>query len=636
LDSRFLSHVIVVRFTAVVALCAWSLIPRASSVSAAPQAAPGRAPCGGPIRSGEIVEPPQVDAASLPLNDLGRHELILRVARQGDQFCYRYTLDGVQESRAPVLRVRRGERFAIRLVNELGRPAPGATQSARTLATCKPSAMPAMPSQAYAGYMNHVIQARSMSMKDTDVNLHLHGFQGAPEEENVFLSTLSTPAHACEYDITIPRTQPPGTYFYHAHAHEMSDDEVSGGLSGMWIVEPDAPQLPRADDHAIVLKYRIPYIATDNFLSDLTPLYFKAGHDEAAAAPASPVEFDPFNPPAWPSSIPLHTGNVAIYNRCGNRSSVAMTVDRTDVPGVLTVPAGQTQLLRVLNATGDSPLYLRMRGGTGESEELRVVGRDGTPVGGDDAHPLSQYVAMREMTLPPAGRADVLLTLATGETVTVYGAHACQAPADEVEIPTNLLVVRSGDQAASPVAVASAPLKPAQSPAMQLLTYARSHPRQIRRRAFTYSEYVFPGPHGHGLDAEYFITETSNKNFHEHPYWPEFAKGARAPAPDIVVKRGSIEEWDLFNATVESHTLHIHQMNFVAVNETPLPATLDTVMVPFGTLLPNKKNPDYPLIRPSRTRVLLDFRNVPRGTFVFHCHMLFHEDRGMMGVIRVV
>jgi FtsP/CotA-like multicopper oxidase with cupredoxin domain len=34
--------------------------------------------------------------------------------------------------------------------------------------------------------------------------------------------------------------------------------------------------------------------------------------------------------------------------------------------------------------------------------------------------------------------------------------------------------------------------------------------------------------------------------------------------------------------------------------------------------------------------VLLDFRHVPRGTFVFHCHMLFHEDNGMMAIIRVV
>ncbi|MGZ3520290.1 MAG: multicopper oxidase domain-containing protein [Vulcanimicrobiaceae bacterium] len=31
----------------------------------------------------------------------------------------------------------------------------------------------------------------------------------------------------------------------------------------------------------------------------------------------------------------------------------------------------------------------------------------------------------------------------------------------------------------------------------------------------------------------------------------------------------------------------------------------------------------------------IDFRHVHRGTFVFHCHMLFHEDHGMMGIIRV-
>jgi FtsP/CotA-like multicopper oxidase with cupredoxin domain len=65
------------------------------------------------------------------------------------------------------------------------------------------------------------------------------------------------------------------------------------------------------------------------------------------------------------------------------------------------------------------------------------------------------------------------------------------------------------------------------------------------------------------------------------------------------------------------------------------PATVDTTFVPVGTLLPNRRDPDYPLVRPSRTKVLLDFRNVPRGTFVYHCHMLFHEDRGMMGIIRV-
>jgi FtsP/CotA-like multicopper oxidase with cupredoxin domain len=55
-----------------------------------------------------------------------------------------------------------------------------------------------------------------------------------------------------------------------------------------------------------------------------------------------------------------------------------------------------------------------------------------------------------------------------------------------------------------------------------------------------------------------------------------------------------------------------------------------------ASLLRNPKDPNYPLVKPRITKILLDFRNVSRGTFVFHCHMLFHEDRGMMAIVRVV
>jgi FtsP/CotA-like multicopper oxidase with cupredoxin domain len=41
--------------------------------------------------------------------------------------------------------------------------------------------------------------------------------------------------------------------------------------------------------------------------------------------------------------------------------------------------------------------------------------------------------------------------------------------------------------------------------------------------------------------------------------------------------------------------------------------------------------------RPGSVRLLVDFRNpIVRGTFVFHCHMLDHEDGGMMAKIRVI
>jgi FtsP/CotA-like multicopper oxidase with cupredoxin domain len=146
-----------------------------------------------------------------------------------------------------------------------------------------------------------------------------------------------------------------------------------------------------------------------------------------------------------------------------------------------------------------------------------------------------------------------------------------------------------------------------------------------------------PNANGKGVHGEFFITETSNRNFHEQPYWPSFGPGQDAPAhADIVVKQGSIEEWYLFNATLTTHTFHIHQMAFAAEDEQPMPVMLDTVIVPAGRALPNPGDPNFPLIKPGLTRVLLDFRHVPRGEFVYHCHMLFHEDDGMMGIIRVI
>lgn len=626
-----------VRFAPAVLACAalFGLIVAGtkSSPASAPPAANAQR-CEPPVAPGEIAEPRQIEAAALPVDDQGRHELVLRVVREGLRFCYHYTFDGADQADAPVLRVRRGETFAIRLVNELDGPAPGATMAASALAPCTPQMMPDVKPETFVGYMNHPAVARPMTMKDLDVNLHLHGFQGPERDENIFASTLSTPAHACEYAITIPQTQPPGTYFYHTHAHGMAEDEISGGLSGMWIVEPDSPQLPIADDHAIVMKYRIPYVATDNFVTNLVPLYIKAERDTMADKASPMPSFDPFDPPPWPSGIPVRgVGDVRMV-RCGSRSGAATTIDHTQTPGVLTVPANQPQLLRILNATGDSITYLQMRDASGAPAPMQVVGRDGTPVGGDNAQPLSQYVAMGETTLPPAGRADVLLTLAPNQTVTFYNGLACQGPGDEVDVKQDLLTVKAGSPAPAPVAVASRPLEPEQSPAARLIAYARAHPDLVRRRAFTYTEYLVPS--GRSLDGAYFITQTSAPHYGERSYWPVFTKHSRVPMPSVVVKRGTVEEWDLFNATVESHTFHIHQMSFVVENPPAGPATLDTVLVPIGKILPNPKSRDYPLIAPSRTRLLLDFRNVRRGTFVFHCHMMFHEDRGMMGVIKVV
>jgi FtsP/CotA-like multicopper oxidase with cupredoxin domain len=92
---------------------------------------------------------------------------------------------------------------------------------------------------------------------------------------------------------------------------------------------------------------------------------------------------------------------------------------------------------------------------------------------------------------------------------------------------------------------------------------------------------------------------------------------------DQTVQLNAIEEWTIYNDSDEWHPFHIHINDFqvVAVNGEPYEAYSreDTRgLPPLGSIT-------------MRTR-FLDFA----GKYVYHCHILFHEDMGMMGIVEVV
>jgi FtsP/CotA-like multicopper oxidase with cupredoxin domain len=107
----------------------------------------------------------------------------------------------------------------------------------------------------------------------------------------------------------------------------------------------------------------------------------------------------------------------------------------------------------------------------------------------------------------------------------------------------------------------------------------------------------------------------------------------RAP-PAVVVRAGTVEEWTLVNETDEVHDIHIHQVHFlvesIGAKSTYPHLWRDTVLVPVQTRKGSRTTPGV-------ARILVDFRNPAiRGTFVFHCHMLDHEDGGMMATIKAI
>jgi len=108
----------------------------------------------------------------------------------------------------------------------------------------------------------------------------------------------------------------------------------------------------------------------------------------------------------------------------------------------------------------------------------------------------------------------------------------------------------------------------------------------------------------------------------------EFIPYQSSRALKQTVAFGSVEEWTIFNMNNVRHPFHIHVNPFqvVKINGVPVePFWADTIPLPPGG------TPTEPTSVTFRTR----FRDF-MGTYVMHCHMLIHEDMGMMQMIEVV
>jgi FtsP/CotA-like multicopper oxidase with cupredoxin domain len=92
---------------------------------------------------------------------------------------------------------------------------------------------------------------------------------------------------------------------------------------------------------------------------------------------------------------------------------------------------------------------------------------------------------------------------------------------------------------------------------------------------------------------------------------------------DQTVKLGDVEEWTIKNTSSHWHPFHIHINDFqvISVNGEPVEA--------WGL------NDTYALA-PNSTTVMRSHFAEFTGKFVYHCHILSHEDFGMMANVEVV
>ena len=265
----------------------------------------------------------------------------------------------------------------------------------------------------------------------------------------------------------------------------------------------------------------------------------------------------------------------------------AFTVNGSLRPKIDITP-GERQFWRIVNASPDRYADLEL-----DSVSFDVVALDGMPLAYHD--PAIRKRSMRHVLVPPAGRVEAIVT---GPPADLHAALRSRCFDTGPDGDSNPAMVLADIVSAQPSSLQTRPALGG-SP-----VYATFPPAVLKRVEANEPQFV--------------VTFTEDKQ----GFYINGQKFEMNSGPMLTVDVGSLQHWRVTNATREVHPFHIHQVHFLvyAAGENPVkdPAWLDTVNVPYG----------------SSVDLVMDFTDpIIRGMSLFHCHLLKHEDKGMMAKI---
>jgi suppressor of ftsI len=285
---------------------------------------------------------------------------------------------------------------------------------------------------------------------------------------------------------------------------------------------------------------------------------------------------------------------------CGGGESEAVeeifTVNGVVRPRIEIAP-NERQFWRVVNASADRYLDLQL----GE-QTFEILALDGMPLAyHDPEHPAR---VTDHLLLAPAGRLEAIVT----------------GPPPGLHESLRTLCVNTGpDGDPNPQMVLADLVQPSSaqpSPHKTDARPARLQAHAIDERAPRYKPIDVERLKQASPDFTVIFTEDKNA------FYINGRKYAPDASPMTSALVGTYQHWRILNRTAELHPFHIHQVHFLAYAENGValahPEWLDTVNVPYA----------------GSVDVILDFTDpIIKGMSVFHCHLLNHEDKGMMAKI---
>jgi FtsP/CotA-like multicopper oxidase with cupredoxin domain len=276
----------------------------------------------------------------------------------------------------------------------------------------------------------------------------------------------------------------------------------------------------------------------------------------------------------------------------------------------------ERQLWRVVNASAITYLNLQVVY-NGMAQPLEIVAMDGVPLN-ENGLAGTGVIWEDHIGLPPGGRGEFILKGPPEGAKAVFLTRSVNTgPVGENDPVRPLAEIIATPNAAEPSLSLSTDTSPLPRPADSWLGSVKP----VRTRKLYFSE-IPSDPNDPNSPTTFMLTVDGQT---PKPFDPN------STAPNIIAHEGDVEDWIIENRTQELHAFHIHQIHFVLMEWYGIPVSepflRDTINVPFW----DGKSLAYPSVK-----LRMDFRDPNSvGTFIYHCHLLEHEDGGMMGVIRV-
>jgi spore coat protein A len=411
---------------------------------------------------------------------------------------------------------------------------------------------------------------------------HLHGARSSSQSDGL-PEKWFTPGSAAAY--SYPNQQQAATLWYHDHAVGITRLNVYAGLSGFYLLRDDserAMDLPSGD-------YEIPLLLQDRTLDEKGQLVYAPTFEDGEKLPAG----------VWGSEFfgQLPVVNGAIY------------------PYLEVEP--RPYRVRILNGANSRffNLFFNLAKRPTDIPSLVQVHQIGT-----DGGFLPRPAALNKLLLGPAERADLIVDFSGLEGKTVTLSNDARAPFpgwdfsishhaqlyELMEFRVTLAARSKGRSMSALPADAFRKLDESESIATRDFVLAERMDKQGRSLGVRIN--------GKGYDDP--VTET--------------------------VKLGSTETWRFINTTDDAHPMHLHLVQFQIVHRQGfnLPAFARGKLELAGSPRPPAANEagwkDTAVVSPREILTILVRFEGYTGRYVFHCHMLEHEDNDMMRPYEVI